>query len=625
MKLRPASRETFLYVLALILALVVRLYNLGAAPLSDYEAVGALHALHIADPQDHPLAAGPSGPVPASYLALTGPLFFLFGSSNFLARLWPALAGVLLACLPILLRKHIGRSAAIILAFGLALDPGLVTVSRLAGGPMLALACGLLALALWANRQPVLAGILAGLALVSGTAVITGLLILGLVWVVFRLARQPLRFSAAPEDVPEAFAIRPFIASAAASALLTSSLFLFYPQGMAVWISALPEYLKGWSIGTDAQNSVSAGKLILALFTYQPIAVLLTVIGIVAWLVRMSQAEAIRQESESSLSEAETLPAYESPQETTEVEPPVISHPQPFPIIWSVIGLIVVLLYPGRQVFDLVWVLVPLWMLCAWSLESNLPDIGTNPISMAHAGVLLLLCALFWNTLIATRLVAPLPNLPWPVVRLGVLLVVIVLGSLTSALIALGWSWPISRDGLAWGLGAAFTIYMIGAMWGAAHLRTNMPEELWGPGPATIQADLFMQTMTDLSKWQTGLANTMDIVSIVNVPSLRWALRDFPNTLFLSAPPPGKTPAIMITAQQQTPPELAASYRGQDFQWQAWPGWSESLPPDFVSWLTFRKAPLQTAQIILWARADLNPVDLLPKFPDTQPVDLQEP
>jgi hypothetical protein len=598
------SREALLYSLALSLALLVRLLNLGAAPLSDYEATWALQALHIAQPGGIAVALGPQ----MAYVALTGPLFFLFGSSNFLARLWPAIAGTLLVCLPILMRQRLGRSAALILAFGLAIDPGLVAASRTAGGPMLALSFGLLALILWNNRStasyttPVLAGLAGGLALLAGTAIFSGLLILALLWVFFRLVRLPVwpdmptSDLSTPTPLPsqsQRNALLAAVISAGAILLLGGTLFLRFPQGIAGWASALPAYLKGWS----SSSGVSAGILVLALLVYQPAAVLAGITGIIAWLVRVSLSQ--RQADEATPEDDATEP----------LPKPAIEKPPLLPVLWTLLGLLVVLLNPGRQVFDLVWVLPPLWMLAAWSLKTNLPGLRLNAVSLAHGSLILVLCTLFWITLITARLIDPLPDLPWPVVQSGVLLVLVVLGGLTTILIGMGWTWHTSRDGLAWGSGVVLCIYTIGALWGATQLRPNLPQELWGPQPGIVQADLFSKTLSDLSKWQTGIPDDIDIVSMVDTPSLRWVLRGFSQASFMAAPPPGKETSIVITSQEQTAPELAASYRGQDFLWSSWASWVGSLPPDFVNWLAFRKAPTQSAYIILWARADLKPTD----------------
>jgi hypothetical protein len=51
----------------------------------------------------------------------------------------------------------------------------------------------------------------------------------------------------------------------------------------------------------------------------------------------------------------------------------------------------------------------------------------------------------------------------------------------------------------------------------------------------------------------------------------------------------------------------AAAYRGQDFVWRIRPAWERSLPSNWIEWLVFRDAPLDSEYVILWARGDLFP------------------
>ena len=92
-KSQKLTLEIVLYSLAFLLALFLRLLNLGAAPLSDQEAGWALQALQIARPETAAASQG-SGAQPA-YVILTGLTFIFLGANDFLARFWPALAGAL--------------------------------------------------------------------------------------------------------------------------------------------------------------------------------------------------------------------------------------------------------------------------------------------------------------------------------------------------------------------------------------------------------------------------------------------------------------------------------------------------------------------------------------------------
>jgi predicted membrane-bound mannosyltransferase len=587
MKLPRLTIESILYILVFVLALSLRFYNLGETPLSDDEAGWAFQAWQISNSSPEIQETG-IGPQPA-YLCLTSFLFDLFGANNFLARFWPALSGALLIFLPIFFRRELRGIVALIAMTGLALDPGLVTVSRQAGGPMMAFAFGSIGVGFWHIRKQdpgmqVLAGIAGGLALLSGPAVLIGLTGICLAWFVnrriikARSENEEANQSTLSESDPNpkitstwAVEARMAVLSTGLTILLVGTCFFTHPQGLAAWLQMLPAYLSGWITSPD----VSIGQIIAALLVYQPLAVLLTLLGVIRWLIRQGLGE--------------------------ELEPFSLS----FLYLWVIASLLMNLLYPGRKTNDLVWTLVPLWITAADAMKIYIPKGKSNLISLLQAGLILVLAALFWNTLIATSQIVTSITLETTGLRFGILIGIISLGGLTTVLVSWGWSWETSRNGLMWGVLLALSIYLISAMWGASQLRTNQPQELWSHPPAIGQADLFMATMQDLSRWKTGLANQIDAVSIVDAPSLRWILRDYPNIHFNTGFPLGTLPSIIITRQDQEAPALTTSYRGQDFSWWIWPGWNNALPENPLEWFTFRKAPLYNEKLILWAQSDL--------------------
>src|SRR5512140_3815728 len=95
---RSLTLEHALFALALAFAVGLRFLHLGALPLSNFEADWALQALRVT--QGLRPAIGPN----PAYVHLTAILFFIFGSTNFLARFWPALLGSALVLAPWLLR-----------------------------------------------------------------------------------------------------------------------------------------------------------------------------------------------------------------------------------------------------------------------------------------------------------------------------------------------------------------------------------------------------------------------------------------------------------------------------------------------------------------------------------------
>jgi len=583
---RLISLAQAMAILACALALAVRFLNLGAAPLSDAEARWALQSLALAN-SSHSSGQLIIGPQPA-YIILTSWLFQIFGATNFLARFWPALAGWLLILLPFLFQRQLSRPVALIAAFGLALDPGLVTVSRQAGSPMMALAFSLLALGAWNTRKHWLAGVLAGLALLSGPAVVQGALGFGVAWFAYRLvsdnskpaladldidggeASQPVTTGAAPRSARDP-KMREMIVAMVLTILVVGTSFFHYPQGLAAWTQSLATYLEGWT----NPSGTNPFTLIAALGIFQPLALIFAIICILRWLVRQNDGSENIQNMIWVLA------------------------------FWLFASLIFTLFYPARQVADLVWVLVPLWGLAAIELSHFLPAGKPNIVSLLQAILVFILAALFWNTLISTSQLAPAEGTSPVTIRLILLLGIVLLGSLTTVLIGLGWNWETSRNGLVWGITLTCLVYSISIMWGAALLRPNQPGELWGAPPGTGQVDLLVSTIEEMSNRQTGLPQFIKIQSTVDNPALRWALRTFPETHFVSNLPGEDMPAVLITNQDQTSPALTASYRGQDFTWRVWPGWTSALPDNFIDWLTFREAPVINEQIILWVRSDL--------------------
>ena len=187
----------------------------------------------------------------------------------------------------------------------------------------------------------------------------------------------------------------------------------------------------------------------------------------------------------------------------------------------------------------------------------------------------------------------------------------LLLGGVTTVLIGLGWSWMVAQRGLAWGLGIALGAYSLATGWGTWQLHANTTQELLTPFPTTLQADLLVDTLDDLSEWRTGHPQALDVVVTADSPALRWTLRDWDEAVFKAVIGPDELPSVIISSERETSPSLAMAYRGQDFSWEAYPGWEGALPIDWPGWVVYRKAPQVQERIILWARNDIFPQDAL--------------
>src|SRR5512136_103129 len=131
-ELSPApwlTGEKAVYIGLALLALALRLAALGAYPLSDAEAGQALVAWRI-------LQGQPVGLAGYSPLVVTLNLvsFLLLGSSEFAARLGPALLSVPLVLLPYGLRRYLGRTGALAAGALFALSPTVLYFTRTVDG-----------------------------------------------------------------------------------------------------------------------------------------------------------------------------------------------------------------------------------------------------------------------------------------------------------------------------------------------------------------------------------------------------------------------------------------------------------------------------------------------------------
>ena len=583
MNQKKLSYEQILYFSAIILAAVLRFYQVGAAPLTDKEAYWANQALQVSQ-GDTDFEIGPN----PGYVMLTGAVFFVFGSSEFSARFWPVLAGSLIILVPWLLciksgDAGPGRIALILLAIGLALDPGLVTISRQAGGPMMAISFSLIALAFGLLQKNIASGIFSGLALLSGPAVYAGILSMGIAGVVIFVnkKRSSTQQAADPNTLPDLRQNKEIIRwllACAATVLIIGTFFLRFPQGLGAWLSSIQVYLEGWF--NRSGNSI--GLMFVAWIVFELMALVFFLSASGRRILQMLQDQSI--------------------------SPKWLS----FFYIWLGTTLLLVVVYPAREMANLGWTIFPLWFIAAGELAVVLPAKKVSPISILLAIFTFSLMSLFWFTLSAISKLSPSGSSLD--LRLLVPVGVLILIGLSAALVSLGWTPEVGQKGLAWGLSAALLIYSFAALSGAAYQRPNDPAELWVSLPGSGQNRLFQQTLEDVSRQLTGIIGAVDIIATPDSPSLRWSLRNYPKTRFVDALPSSEMPSIVITPAEQEIPALTAAYTGQDFVWWTWRGWSGTIPPDPIRWINYREAPIQNQKIILWIRTDLLPGMPLPAF-----------
>lgn len=553
MQIRP---PTWLF-LAFLLALGLRFYQLGFAPLNDEEARLALQAWRVAQGLRSPLDSQ------VLYVHATAALFFVFGPYNFLARFWPALSGSMLVFLPWAWHKRFGERTALFFAFLLALDPGMVALSRQANAWMPVLFSLGMAWVSLERGGPSWSGFFMALALLGGRPFWEGLLFLLIAGLLHRFFH--VKFPSLPS--PGAQEREQFLLPFFVTFVCGSTLFLFSPAGFgALWKAPL-EVIQAW---TTMQASLS--QMFLVLIGYELLPLLLAI----GFLFRDGQ-EQWR--------------------------------------IFTAVSFALPLLFPGHTPNSWLWFLVPLLFLAAQALDLFLQSLSalTWQTTLSSLAMFLLLIFAAFNLIgIAAEPAQPINTQPFqageislpPLRFLAIFGALLVLG-VSLLLIALEWGKRMAWQ--TWFLSVVLIlgIYTLGSLWSITGMRYPDGIELWSIAPNPAQAELLEQTVSHLSLWRSGhrLAEEIVLAGWEDPPaSLVWLLRRHP-VAFSRFIQPEDQSALWIS------PALinesgARSYRGQAFSWQRAPLGGIG-PGEALQWLFFRKLPLREEMLILWASSDL--------------------
>ena len=576
-KRNAVSVETGLYLLALGIALLMRLAALGQHPLSEVEAGFAWQAWQAARGESFQMLGQPA------YIQPTAGLFFLLGSGDVIARLLPAVVGSAVILFPYLLRERIGQKAALAAAFGLALDPISIAVSRQAGSPAIALGFLALALYLYQRRRPLAAGFFLGMLLMSGISfvfgLLAGLLSFAAIWFI---SREDFSFELDAQDR------RLLLSGAGIALLLVGTLLTLEPQGLAAMLQAVPEFLGGW-LGSEEPSRVSVLQGLAALLIYQPMAVLF---GVLAWFNRRIQ------NTENTALATVFLIAF---------------------------GLI--LLYPARQVWMLMWAVVPLWLLAGQMISALLspPEEQDRLLVWGEAVFYVVLLAYWWGNfskqaaasgfslpegVILWEYLSVDPNARVYFIRLLVSVFIPLLVVLMTVFVSWGWPGDAPLKGTSWGVGAFLVFYVVMAGWGFSRPPELLANEVWQRAPSIGYTDEMLAAIEEASVQITGSEDALQLVYTIDSPLVHWLLRDLPNAEYRAEVLPNQLPDVILNQDPSfSESDAGQFYAGQHFSLTMTPQWGgQPLPTDTDRWLVFREAAVSKEWAYLWTRADLFPL-----------------
>ena len=279
------SWQTVGWATTFAVAVALRLLRLDGWALGTDEATRAYDAWVLFRGQ--PPVAGEAIPdVGALMLLLEGIAFFLFGTTDVVVRLVPALAGLAIVALPLALRRWAGGPAALGMAALAAISPTLVYASRVVSPEIVVAALALAAVAclvrlgeaglLQSIRGPAIAlGILTGAAFAAGESVISVMvsLIVGVVIAALSVPEGTMRrgLGALRRELPA------FLLASAATAILCFTRFLSYPPGIAGVADTLGAW---WRLLTESSGQPAA-LFLMALLVYEPIAVVFAIVAVI--------------------------------------------------------------------------------------------------------------------------------------------------------------------------------------------------------------------------------------------------------------------------------------------------------------------------------------------------------
>lgn len=595
-----------------LLAAVLRFFQLGLRPLDAAEAEQALAAFRLVGGE---IQAAPAGTLPA-LLTANATSFTLLGPGDATARLVPALAGLLLALLPLGLRHRLGRGAALAASLLLAVSPSAIYASRRVDGAVLVAACGLaLAVGLiryvdfGRRRALYLAAGAMGLGLAAGPGFYTLLLILALFgaslyvgqrWLgrdtgwsslvrAYEAARQGQGDGHDPALAGEGQGLaRPSLllragAILAAVFVLSTTTFILHPAGIGLAADLLAAWARGFLPEPGGQPAIYP---VLLLLLYEPLILVLGLLEAGRWLAGRRSMPSGSQES--------SLP---------------LSHTALF-LFWAIAAILLVMLSGQRPATNVLIAIVPLALLGGQGLalvwrrlegRARGREVGLATLAALGLAVFLYLQLAAYARASSS---ATVPVLGMTVYTTSTyLFLALVALVLTIGLAAAAWVWrgPQVVAAAAWL--AALTLlalWTIKGAWGA-NFDPNPRELLVGQSTAP-EVGLLVDQLEELSRNRSGDVHTLEVtVDAATGPVVGWYLRDFAHLDVvdgLSQPP--DSGAAVTLAQADLP--IGETFRGQGYplRWH-WLPWGLRAQ-DLMRWLLFGEGslPIIDQEVVLW-------------------------
>jgi hypothetical protein len=411
--------------------------------------------------------------------------------------------------------------------------------------------------------------VFAGLALLSGPWVWLGLLGIGITWALISSYTHKLAMQQASAGLVDAVStpelswtnLRQALIWGVGTLLVLGSLLIFSPKGLSGFVLSLWDFIKGWF----TLSPVPAWQPALALPAYELLPLGFGIAGAVRSILKK--------------------------------DPPGI-----WLGVWTLVAILLAIVYPNRQVGDLAWALIPLWALAALELGRHFDFAGNNVWELAAITAVVIIFIIFgWlntATLTTMDLAAPLTR-----TRIYMLLAVVFLIILSLLLAATGWSAAVARLGGVWGAVVCLTLYTIALSTGTASLRQPLTYELWPPGPRPARLDIMLKVANQISEINRGDPAQLNLTILaMESPSLHWLFRDWKVT-DVNELAPDSSPEMILTPPGDV--KLSATYRGEPLVVSQVVDWGHATSAQWLKWFVYKQIPAASQQVDLWVRSDL--------------------
>jgi hypothetical protein len=562
--LRKVNNEIIFFVFILICSAGIRFFQLGKNPLNDSEARLALSALNLIKGQNSDLIAQPL------YLAFTS-LFFVFSASNFTARLLPALIGSVFPLTPLFYKRWIGSKAAVILCTLLTFDPLLISISRQADSRILALFLLITFIVLVFKSSSMLAGIIAGLFILSGVYAWHLSIILVFSIIAFRaLIKNQKRL-----DLKKHFTEFPdngyglFIFGLLICLIFVGTGFLKQPILINGLMKNIFEFYASWLNAVYLFNKI--GFLLIIFASSYLFLFIFNIIGLVTSFKELGKNDK-------------------------------------FFCLYLGLSFLYLFGNPSSTAADLYLFIAPFYyfvmkgILSWWNIFQK-----NKSASLIISVPIICLLGFIWLAILRI-LLFPIGGIDYAQMLIAIIGSVFLLG-LIFLLISWGWSLQAAFSGLSLGLLLVLALFQLSVSFHSLGISERPESEIWWNSQFISGSTFISNTIEEISLWNNGFRNGIDVqIQGVNSPALVWLLRnqivtEVDNNSIVS------NPSIVFSASKNSQ-LLESAYRGQKIAFYASPMWMQNIPQsldtlDFYRWLFLRDGIIQKSEIFLWARAEL--------------------